>query len=134
MKTTLDTTNVLFDVLKNSSLKDAISGNVYKIKRPVNSNVEDVVINSLPITNEQLQRSVSNVNVFVPDIKVSSDAVDKMPDFVRLGVLANLAVSSLTDGISGDYIWDIQQQNVIEDDESDQHYVNIRIEFFISNI
>jgi hypothetical protein len=134
MKTTLDTNNVLFEALKNSSLKSAITGKVYKGKRPINSNTEDVVINSLPITNEQLQRSVSNVNIFVPDINVSGSAIDKVPNYVRLKQLMVFAESDLSAGISGEFLWSIQQQTVIEDNESDSHYVNIRIDFFVSNI
>lgn len=135
MKTTFDTDDVLFDVLKTSSLKNEISGKVYKRQRPVNSNLEDVVINSLPITNEQLQQCISNVNIFAPDIEIAVDGVvDKVADLVRLKELADLAVSDLTDSISGDFTWDIQQQTLIKDDESSSHYVNIRIQFFVSNI
>jgi hypothetical protein len=135
MKTTIDTDNVLYELLKNSSLKSAITGKVYKRQRPVNSVLEDVVINSLPISNEQLQQCVSNVNVFVPDIQIVTDGVfDKVADEVRLSELSILAVQILTDGISGDFTWDIQQQTLIKDDESDSHYINIRINFFVSNI
>jgi hypothetical protein len=135
MKTTLDTDDVLYDLLKNSSLKSAITGKVYKRQRPVNSNLEDVVINSLPITNEQLQQCVSNVNVFVPNEKITvGETVDSVANEARLKQLVALAVTVLTDGINGQFTWDIQQQTLIKDDESESHYINIRIQFFVSNI
>jgi hypothetical protein len=135
MKTTIDTDDVLYDLLKNSSLKSAITGKVYKRQRPVNSNLEDVVINSLPITNEQLQQCVSNVNVFVPNEKITvGETVDSVANEARLKQLVALAVTVLTDGINGQFTWDIQQQTLIKDDESESHYINIRIQFFVSNI
>jgi len=139
MKTTLDTDDVLYDLLKISSLKSAISGNVYKRQRPANSNLEDVVINSLPITNEQLQQCVSNVNIFVPDEEITttvdgSKIVDRFANEARLKELTALAVEILTDGIKGDFTWDIQQVSLIKDNDSDSHYKNIRINFFVSNI
>lgn len=135
MKTTLDLVSVVYDQLKSSSLKSAISGNVYKFKRPVNSDSEDVVINSLPITNEQLQTAVVNVNVFVPNVPVMSGGSESgFPDLVRLQALAAIAISELKDRISGDYTWDVQQMTVIEDEESGQYFANIRLQFFVSNI
>jgi len=135
MKTGFDTDNVLYDVLKISSLKSAIAGNVYKRLRPVNSVLEDVVINSLPITNQQLQTCISNVNIFVPDKQITvNGVVTKVPNEERLEELTVMAVQILADGIKGDFTWDIQQQAFIQDDESDSHYSNIRIEFFVSNI
>jgi hypothetical protein len=136
MKTTLDLVDVVYGVLKVSSLKGSISGKVYEYQRPVNSNVEDVVINSLPITNQQLQQAIVNVNVFVPNLAVeeTGDISRQVPDVTRLKTLAGLAVQELTDGISGDYTWDVQQQTLIQEEESGQHFINIRIQFFVSNI
>lgn len=135
MKTTLDLVDVTWDRLNSSSLKTAITGKIYKYRRPVNSNVEDVVINSLPVTNEQLQRAVVNVNVFVPDVTISVNGnQDKVPNHVRLKQLAQTATSELNDRLIGDYSWEVQQQTVLEDEESQQHFVNIRLQFYISNI
>lgn len=135
MKTTLDLVDVVYNELKSGPTKSAINGGVYKYTRPVNSSLEDVVINSLPVTGEQLQQAIVNVNVFVPNQDVSIDEVQqKTANHVRLKALAALAVTELTDGISGDYTWGVQQQTVIEDDESDSYYVNIRLQFYVSNI
>jgi hypothetical protein len=135
MKTTLDLVDVVYNELKSGPLKSAISGGVYKYTRPLNSSLEDVVINSLPVTNQQLQQAIVNVNVFVPNADISlGGAQQKMADHVRLKALAALAVDELKDGISGDYTWDVQQQTVIQDDESDSYYINIRLQFYVSNI
>ena len=135
MKTTLDLVDVVWQLLNSSSLKGEITGGVYKLKRPLNSAKEDVVVNSLPVSNEQLQTAIVNVNVFVIDLEVGIEGEkNTMPDIARLKQLAAMTVDILQDGIDGDYTWDVQQQTVIEDEGNDQHFVNIRLEFFISNI
>jgi hypothetical protein len=135
MKTTLDLVDVVYNELKSGPLKSAINGGVYKYTRPLNSSLEDVVINSLPVTNQQLQQAIVNVNVFVPNADISlGGSQQKMADHVRLKALGALAVDELKDGISGDYTWDVQQQTVIQDDESDSYYINIRLQFYVSNI
>jgi hypothetical protein len=135
MKTTLDLVDVVYNELKSGPLKTAINGGVYKYTRPLNSSLEDVVINSLPITNEQLQQAIVNVNVFVPNQDLSIGGTqNNTADHVRLKTLAALAVEELKDNISGDYTWDVQQQTVIQDDESDSYYINIRLQFYVSNI
>ncbi len=135
MKTTLDLIDVVYNELKAGATKTAINGVVKKNSRPVNSIKEDVIINSLPVTADQLQTAIVNVNVFVPDLTVLIDGEEnKIADHVRLKTLAGIATTELEDGINGDYTWDIQQQTVIQDDESASHYINIRLKFFISNI
>lgn len=140
MKTTLDLVDITWKHINASPLKEAISGGVYKFKRPTNSEAEDVVINSLPITNGQLQQAVVNVNVFVPN-KVQSIGGyqdDEQPDTKRLKLLAELATSDLVDvwepedsyGVN----YDVQQQTVIQDDDSKQYYINIRLQFYSVNI
>lgn len=136
MKTTCDTDDVLFEILKAGSLIQEITGEVYPDgERALNSEKEDVTINSLPITNEQLQRSISNVNIFVPDIEVkTSKGVKWVKNRARIAQLSVLAKEDLKDGVSGDFTWDIEQQQVLKDEDSNSHFINFRIEFFVSNI
>ena len=92
MKTTMEVIDIVFDVLKNSSVKDSITGKIYKISRSANSNYEDIVINTLPINNSQLQECIANVNVFVPDVEVRlNDVVHHVADEDRLLELGNIA-------------------------------------------
>jgi hypothetical protein len=142
MKSTLNLINVLYQVLAGSSLKGAITGKIYKMRRPVNSDKEDVVINSLALTSDQLQRAVLNVNIFVKDIEfdeIDPDTGERVtsqyPDLERLEYLASLVLPILEEGISGDYVWSVQQQATFQDEEAaNQHYLNIRVDFFVSNI
>lgn len=135
MKTTLDIVDILFTALDASSLKAAITGTICKHKRDFNSGLEDVVINCLPVNNQQLQNCIANVNIHVPDQMINSGgAENKQPNHVRLKALATMATDILKDNWQTDLNFDVQQQNLFEDPEAGDHYINIRLEFFIENL
>ena len=135
MTTTLDIVDTLFARLDASALKTAINGNICKHRRDPNSTSEDVVINSLPVNNEQLSRAVANVNVHVPDIEVTVNGQqDKQPNHPRLKQLAGIAVTALNDVWETNKNYTVQQQTLIRDADAGDHYINIRIEFNIVNL
>lgn len=138
MITTLDIVDILWTKINASALKTALGsgGGVYKHQRPLNSAKEDVVINSLPVNNAQLQQAIANVNVYVPDKTINQNgAQSKVPDHVRLDALAAIAVQVLKEEYSADaYHYELQQQSLIPDEASNSHFINIRIEFFNINI
>lgn len=55
----------LFDV---PAIKNLITGGIYADDRPDNSDLIDVVVNSLGITNRQQQKGSGNVNVHAPNL------------------------------------------------------------------
>ena len=136
MTTTFDIENVLYIKLSGvSSLTSTLSGSIRKNLRPPDSKKEDVVINSLPVANQQLQLAVANVNVFVPDKTVSDGGVQtKVVDHERLKTLTGIVISALNDILDGDYYYEVQQQTLIQDKESESHYSNIRINFYSINL
>lgn len=134
MKTTFDFVDILYEFLKTSSLKDSITGKVYKYERPVDSVKEDIVINSLPVTTGQLQTAILNLNIFVPDIIVSVSGVQTgYANNARMKVLTGIAFEEL-DEWTEDYNFNVQQQTLIKDNESSSHFINIRLEFYSINI
>jgi hypothetical protein len=136
MKTTVDIVDILWQHADGSSLKTAITGKVYKSKRPIDSKVEDVVINSLPVLNRQLQVAIANVNVYVPNKAVTiNGAVDSsQPDTKRLKELATIATTVFEEGGSAGYEFLMEQQHVMEDEGSNSHYINLRIIFYNENL
>lgn len=135
MKTTLDIEDILWTFLNSSSLKGSVNGGVYKRRRPTGSTKEDVVINCLPVNNLQVQSAVANVNIHVPNkVQNISGIEDSYPDHARLKALGNIAVSLLVDQWNTGYNFDVQQQNVFEDEDGKSHYVNIRLDFYSINI
>jgi hypothetical protein len=135
MKTTLDIVDAINTRLQAVSSLSTLSGKIYKYQRPVDSDLEDLVINCLPITNEQLQRAVANVNCYVPDTVVTVNGKEnRVPNLTRLKAIAAIVMPALTDWISGSFTCDVQQQLLVPDSESNFHYLNIRLQFYVSNI
>lgn len=136
MKTTFDSENVLWKKLFDSSLKTTITGKIRKGERPAGSQLEDIVVNSLAVPNDQLQISVSNINIFAPDKLIGEPGTQELvADHARLKALTDIAISVLTiDSTVGDYYYEVQQQQMIEDKESNSHFVNIRINFYSINL
>lgn len=136
MITTFDQVDIIFQRLIGSGLPGMISGGIYKQRRPAGSKKEDIVINSLPVANGQLQTGIVNVNIHVPNLVVKVNGVQdsSQPDLVKLNDLTVAVIAVLSDVWSENYRYDVQQQMVIEDEEAQDHYSNIRIEFFSYNL
>lgn len=138
MTTPYDAIDILWARM-NSDLKGSISGGVYKLSRPLNSDKEDIVINSITLNAAQLQEGVLNVNIHVPNLSINVNGVqdNTQPNFSRLKALTALAVSSLSDvwASLGEYNYTPQEPgNPLKEDGIDSYYSNIRVEFFSVNI
>lgn len=136
MKTTLDIVDILYQHLKNSSLASEIDGGgIYKHRKPANSEKECIVINSLPINNEQLQNAVANINIHVPNKKQKVNNVQdsSLPDHARLKELTGIAVEEL-EHWAEEYNFSVQQQVLIQDEETLNFYINVRLDFYSINI
>lgn len=132
MITTIDLEDLLYQHLKAGALDTATTGGLYKRDMPINSIKEDVVINSLPVNNLQLQTGLVNVNIHVPNLTVTQNSVSqKISNTVRLKQLANLAISELNEVAIGDTFFYIQQQMLFT--EEDSSYINIRLDIYNIN-
>ena len=136
MRDTFDIETILYKALNVPTITNVISGKVYKNSRPLNSDKVDVVVGSLPINAEQIQRTVANVNVHVPNLKLSIAGVQDgtQPDTATLKAVTSLVIGALTDKVFEDYYFDVQQQVLFKDETTDEHYSNIRINFFLENL
>lgn len=134
--------NILFDFIKESDLLTGlkkVSGNLFRLQRPINSAKEDVVINSLTMDRDDVQNGVLNVNIYVPNKSITVGGItDKtQPNTTRLEELSNISNTVLG---NGNEVWSEDgsisfniQQDVIFADENNQHYINFRIEFYSPN-
>jgi hypothetical protein len=139
--TSLSALNMLYQHITHSVLlTDAKkpNGKLCKLERPLNSVLEDIVINTLGLNKESVQEGVLNVNIYVLNLVSLTNASDKsQPDMARLLYLQNLANTALGSGEeiweeTGSYIFNIQQDQVYQD-ENNQHYVGFRVEFYSQN-
>jgi len=136
MKMTFDTDAILFSLLKNSSVKNAINGNIYVGDgRPVDSKDEDIVVNTIYLTSDfHPQIGTSNVNIYVPDTDVQiGGRKQKKSNRVRLKALAEKTMDTLRNTKVEGLLFTIDSQNILAESEVDQHFVNIRISWNIQN-
>ena len=137
MRNTFDIVDIIYLVLSaNTSVTSSINGKVYKNQRPTNSDKQDIAIGSLPINAEQIQRTVVNVNIHVPNLRIKINGVqdNSQPDLVKLNEVTTLVIGALKDKVFNDYWFDVQQQNLFASETTGEHYSNIRIDFYSENI
>lgn len=142
-KTSSDVINILFQNIYNSLIFTDLNkpkGDLYKHQRPLNSDKEDIVINSLLLGHDAVQEGVINVNAYVKNLvlTINGNTDNSQPDTSRLTYLSTLINSALGSGnelweASGNYVFKIQQDNIFQDGNN-QHYINFRIEFYSLNI
>lgn len=133
MKTTRTAIDAVINVLIGTSLHLAINGALAR-RRPINSDKEDIIVNSLPITFTQIQRGIINVNIHVPNKSVTANGVadTEYPDYVRLKDLTEMAIPILNNYVGDGYYFQVQQEQVIEEEKSS--FSNIRLSFQSKNI
>ena len=134
MKQTFDTDSILYGILFNSPIKNAISGNIYVgDDRPNDSHDEDVVINSIDLTQDyHPQIGTSNVNIYVSDMNAKIGNKQQVKsNRVRLKALSEKAMESLRGAKVPGLLFTIESQTVLAEPSVKQHFVNIRISWNI---
>lgn len=129
MKQTFDTDTILFGILNNNAaLKAAITGGVYK-ERPLNSVKEDVVVNTITLTQDsEPQIGTSNINIHVADKSVNIAGVPQtVRDDARLSLIAGLVLAAVRAAKVAGLTLQPETQTIIAESEIIQHYCNIRI-------
>lgn len=93
----------------------------YLFTKPSTSTAaEYVVINSLPINAEVMQRCYVNVNYHVKDI------AEGIPDIVKLSAGSALVLAALNTVSTTGYLIDFESQELIREDSLGEHYTNLR--------
>lgn len=131
MKTSFDIDKIVYKLLSGSSeLKSTITGGVYYSNdRPDGSNKEDVVINTITMTQDYLpQLATSNVNIYVADITRRIDGVEQAkPNHERLAKLTKIVLDVLRSARVEGLKLIPESQSVLNDTTVKQHFCNIRI-------
>lgn len=134
MKQVFDTDAILFKILKDSSVKNVISGGIYVgDDRPDDSQDEDIVVNTIDLTQDyHPQIGTSNVNIYVPDknVKVKNKQQVKS-NRVRLKALSEKTINVLRSAKVPGLVFTIESQSTLAEPNINQHYVNIRISWNI---
>ncbi|MBT0534098.1 hypothetical protein J5300_07370 [Riemerella anatipestifer] len=126
-RTVLDGKQWILDLLLRAKVNEFINGQIYKDNRPVNSNKEDIVINSLTMTNQMLQNGVFNINCYVPKKSVTVSGITQLhKDNKRLKEIADKVYAVLNDVWENDYNLDVETHQDFE--EQNENYYNFRVQ------
>lgn len=124
--TVLDGKQWILSLLLTANIQSSISGKIYKDKRPTGSDKEDIVINSLTMTNDYMQNGVFNVNIYVPMISITSNGITQyQKNNARMKVLADLVYPVLNDAWGNDYNLDVVNSQDFE--EGNENFYNFRV-------
>lgn len=130
MKSDIEIKDILFGIINGSELQKAVSGKLYKDKRPTNSGKEDIIISVFDGLNGQIQNAIINVNIYVQDVVRGNDMIENAP---RIRLLSKHAIELLEDYAEGDYQFSIEKQQCFKVDGVDEHCINNRIFLEITN-
>ena len=134
MKSTFDTDSIIYGVINgNETIKSSISGLVCIGERPLNSEKEDIVINTITLTQEfSPQIGTSNINIHVSDIDVTiGGAQQKMPNTDRLRAITGYVMDAVRSARINGLKMTIESQTTINESQIKQHYSNIRVSWNI---
>lgn len=124
--TVLDGKQWILELLLSAGVQNSISGKIYKDKRPSGSTKEDIVINSLTMTNDYMQNGVFNVNIYVPMISVTSNGITQyQKNNARLKLLADLVYPVLDDAWKDECNLFIVNHQDFE--EGNENFYNFRV-------
>lgn len=131
----IDTDDILYKIVKEAvtSGKVKISGGVFvQGERPDDSEAEDIVINTITVTDEKPQTGTSNVNIFTSDKKVKIRGKEqRKADRERLREIGDALKAHLKAQNVTDLEYWIESDTTIKEIEVKQHYRNLRISWNI---
>ena len=131
----IDTDDILYKIVAQ-----AVSTGVVKIsgivctqgERPDDSETEDIVINTITVTHDKPQTGTSNVNIYASDLKVKIRGKEqRKADRERLREIGDALVSYLDAQNIADLEFWIESDIVLQEQQVNQHYRNIRISWNI---
>ena len=130
MKTTIDINDILYPIINVASVKATIDGGIYRNKKLLNSELQDIVI--LPLSNyvgdEIMNEATFMLNCYCKNF------TNGTPDITKLRAIVNAVVAVIEDynNTSNYYIFEITNQILLQDiDQISMSYINIRINCFI---
>lgn len=131
---TYDTDAIIYGILKASQeVTSAIGGGIYAGQRPDGSQADDIVVNTISLTQEyEPQIGTSNVNIHVKDIDIKTGSVTmKVEDRTKLKTITGHVLTALRAAKIQGLTLTVTSQNTIREPEINQHFVNIRIDWSI---
>lgn len=131
MKSGIEMVMDVAELLNVEAITSQINGSIWQHQRPANSARTDIVVNSLALTNQQLQQGVVNVNVHVPNKSLTIRGVQDstMPDLATMKRLEGLIYPLLDARWLEDFHTDIDEPGQ-PFQEGNNWYLNIRVNYY----
>ena len=138
MKDTFDVIDTLIAIINVASVTDTIDGGIYRNKKPLNSELADIEVKSLPIRggnedDDDLQDGTAIVNIFRKNFEATGQ-----PDTVKLEITAKAVIAVIEAYTMADtyYVFDIANQSdpmgyPIQENMS---FVSIRVNYIVQII
>ena len=105
-------------------LLGSITKPIYLKTKPTSANdAEYIVINSLPINADVMQKCYVNVNYHVKDI------ITGTPDSVKIEAGSQAVLTVLKQVTTTSYLIDFESQETIREEGLGEHYSNLRFSF-----
>ena len=130
MITTIDINDILYPIINVASVKATIDGGVYRNKKPLSSELQDIII--LPLSN-YVGSEVMNDATFMVNC-YTKNFTNGTPDITKLRAVVNavVAVIEAYNNVSNYYVFSITNQILLQDtDQISMSYINIRLNCLI---
>ncbi|MGL5913354.1 MAG: hypothetical protein ACRCZB_04250 [Bacteroidales bacterium] len=117
-------------LLQDSTLANAISGNIYRYGyRPKDSKTEDLIVVFTAADADQIQTGVVTINIYVPDIDMNGVVVENGKRTSEVEALANAWAANLNLSQT-DYLFALQKAVfTMPESEIQQHFVVVKLKF-----
>jgi hypothetical protein len=128
IKTGFTAQETIFQRMLQSGVKStsAITGGIFKNRRPKDSQKEDIVVRTLAMNSEQVQEGLINVNIHLPNLLLSNDSTQ--PNEARFNQITELVLAALRDYRGFDYWFTIKVPGLLYPD-GNNWFSNIQVEF-----
>ena len=126
MKTDVEVRDDVYSLVKGSPIMEAVTGGLYAIRRPMDSEAEDVTVAVLANVPGDPQRAYVNVNIFVRDIKVDGRNEENIP---RVRELSRVSYDALRSNTSGNTRIVLEEQRVYEVEATGEHMINCKLKY-----
>lgn len=128
--TDIEIKDLIYKLIKASDIPKKVTGKVYKVPRPVNSQLEDVVISVVARSASEIQSFSVNVNLYVPDIKREDDYIENT---VRLRELGRLCFDFFETIVKDNYILNMDEQECQKVNDVNFHCISNQLKLRIIN-
>ena len=133
IKTTFDILDVLYPVINVQEVNDVIDGSVYADKKPLDSKLQDVLLQVQSNSNSDglVQQAVVNINCFCKNLE-SDGLVDRenLKTITNAVIMALNQYSETNQYFNFNLIW---QVILPDSDNKIMSYSNIRINCYLEN-